>query len=178
MDDVKVAQDAALANVMSAVESALASAPAKRKPDTMLPPAKRQKAPRHMSGLDNDLSSDSDEEPDGDADAGAAGGDAPLQKEVETVDQQETAAKRGNASGSSGSEQEAVSAHSVQVRCAAENSVDCLGSPRSVVKDTCLQTNEKALCHCMMSRSAKTCFFVLHRKIHALWRIPVRCLAR
>ena len=56
----------------------------------------------------------------------------PLQKEVETVDQQETAAKRGNASGSSGSEQEVLerplhTAHSVQVRCAAENSVGLSG---------------------------------------------------
>ena len=75
MDDVKVAQDAALANVLSAVESALASAPAKRKPESGQPgmlPAKRQKASRHMLGLDADLSSDSEEELDVASDAGAS----------------------------------------------------------------------------------------------------------
>ena len=74
MDDVKVAQDAALANVLSAVESALASAPAKRKPEAGQPsmlPAKRQKASGHMLGLDADLSSDSEEEQDDASDAGA-----------------------------------------------------------------------------------------------------------
>ena len=135
MDDVKVAQDAALANVMSAVESALASAPAKRKPEAALPTAKRRKAPRHMSGLDGDLSSDSDEEPEEDADVGAAGGDLPLQKEAETVDQSESAARAGNAggSGSSGSEQEALerplhTADSVQVRFPRRSCADCLRS--------------------------------------------------
>lgn len=120
---MKVAQDAALANVMSAVESALASAPAKRKPAQALPPAKRQKAPRHMTDLGGDLSSDSDEEPDEAADAGTAGEEVALQKEAETVDQQGSAARAGNASGSgsSGSEQEALerplhTANSVQVR--------------------------------------------------------------
>ena len=73
MDDVKVAQDAALANVLSAVESALATAPAKRKPESGQPgmlPAKRQKASEHMLGLDADLSSDSEEELDVASDAG------------------------------------------------------------------------------------------------------------
>ena len=72
MDDVKVAQDAALASVLSAVESALASAPPKRKPEAGQPgmlPAKRQKASSHMLGLDADLSSDSEEEQDDVSDA-------------------------------------------------------------------------------------------------------------
>ena len=79
MDDVKVAQDAALANVLSAVESALGSAPAKRKPEAGQPgmlPAKRQKASGHMLGLDADLSSDSEEEQDIVSDAGANPDDA------------------------------------------------------------------------------------------------------
>ena len=79
MDDVKVAQDAALANVLVAVESALASAPAKRKPEAGQPgilPAKRQKASGHMLGLDADLSSDSEEEQDVVSDAGANPDDA------------------------------------------------------------------------------------------------------
>ena len=121
MDDVKVAQDAALANVMSAVESALASASGKRKPDAPLLPARRQKAPRHMSGLDGDLSSDSDEELEQDTDAGAAGADMSAVRPKGSVDYRESAAKAGHASGSSGSEQEALerplgTAHSVLVR--------------------------------------------------------------
>lgn len=128
LDDVKVAQDAALANVLSAVESALASAPGKRKPTAALKPAKRQKAPRHMSGLDGDLSSDSDEEQD--AVIGAASADVSVALPNEAMDQQESAAKAGHASGSSGSEQEALegplhSAHSHLVRCQRCTSADC-----------------------------------------------------
>ena len=79
MDDVKVAQEAALANVLSAVESALASAPAKRKPELRQPsmlPAKRQKASRHMLDLDADLSSDSEEEQGPASDAAPAVADS------------------------------------------------------------------------------------------------------
>ena len=112
MDDVKVAQEAALANVMNAVESALASAPGKRKPDTVLAPAKRQKAPRHMTDLDGDISSDSDEELHQEADARAAGAELSVaqQKGPGSVNKQDLAAKAGHpsGSGSSGSEQEAL----------------------------------------------------------------------
>ena len=129
MDDVKVAQDAALANVMSAVESALASAPAKRKQDAAVPPAKRQKVPRHMTDLDGHLSSDSDEAPDQGADAEAAAAHlrAALPGSSALGSQRETAAHAGKASGSgsSGSEQEALE-HSLRTVHAAQ--VCLLGS--------------------------------------------------
>ena len=86
MDDVKVVQDAALANVLSAVESALMSAPAKRKPEAPQPSgpaAKRWKASGHMLGLDADLSGDSEEEQDFASDAAASlAGAAPTRATV------------------------------------------------------------------------------------------------
>ena len=126
MDDVKIAQDAALANVMSAVESALASAPAKRPSDPALLPAKRQKGPRHMIDLDGDLLSDSDEEPDQEADIGPADTKnlSALKHDGHALgNQQDSMAKADmhSRSGSSGSEQEALSnslhpGHASQVR--------------------------------------------------------------
>ena len=104
LDDVKVAQEAALANVMSAVESGLASVPAKRQSDAAPLPAKRQRASGHMLDLDGDLSSDSDDEVDdaqpGPSDANEIAAEAQAQP-IEKAD-------IPSGSNSSGSDQEAL----------------------------------------------------------------------
>lgn len=101
---MKVAQEAALANVMSAVESGLASAPAKRKSDAAPPSAKRQRASGHMLDLDGDLSSDSDAEADG-----TEPGPSDANKVAAEAQAQPTAnADIPSGSNSSGSDQEAL----------------------------------------------------------------------
>ena len=114
MDDVKVAQDAALANVMSAVESALASAPAKRASEPAqpsMPSSKRRKASNHMLDLDGDLSSDSDEDPELEPEAATTADNADSSKQRPADGgsaKDSTVAASVPASGSSGSEQEAL----------------------------------------------------------------------
>ena len=98
---MKVAQEAALANVMSAVESGLASVPVKRQSDAAPPPAKRQRASGHMLDLDGDLSSDSYDEVD---DAQPGPSDANEEAQAQPTEK----ADIPSSSNSSGSDQEAL----------------------------------------------------------------------